>query len=180
MSNDALTIEERYVTANRASNLRCEADKTGAIDVIIASGMSPSRLGSALLRLRTEWDGSAHKRGSMSQTDMLLLMGQLTTLAAVREAVGWWARKEGMEDADKVVAAAIHWWLDKTCPACEGRGKTVIEGTPALSSINCKHCHGTGERRLSHGQAGQRVMGYMHDCTERAAQSIKSRLYRMR
>lgn len=180
MDKDTLTVEERYSTANTASNLRCEADRGGAIDVIIASGMSPSRLGSALLRLRTEWDGSAHKRGRLSETDLRLLMGQLTSLEMVREAVGWWARKVAIEDAEKVVAASIHWWLDKKCLKCEGRGKTVIEGTPALSSTNCTDCQGSGERHMRYGQAGHSVVGYMEDCTERAAQSIKSRLFGMR
>lgn len=180
MSNDAQTIEERYITANKASNLRVEADKGGAVDVIIAAGMSPSRLGSALLRLHSEWDGAAKRRGYMTPTDTSLLMGRLITLPAVRAGVEHQARRWGIEDADKVVAAALYWWLDRTCPHCEGRGKAVIDGTPSLSTISCKHCHGTGERHLSHGQAAQKLVGYMHDCTERAAQSIKSRLYRMR
>lgn len=53
------TIEESYSTAVGSSNLRHEWDRNGAVQVIIAAGLSPHRLGLALLRLRTEWDSSA-------------------------------------------------------------------------------------------------------------------------
>lgn len=52
-----LTTEERYAIAISSTNLRVEADKGGAGDVLIAVGWSPSRLGSALMRLQSEYDG---------------------------------------------------------------------------------------------------------------------------
>ena len=54
MTENTITTDERYTSATHASNLRVEADRTGQADVIIAAGMSPSRLGAALLRLRSE------------------------------------------------------------------------------------------------------------------------------
>jgi hypothetical protein len=52
-------IEERYETACNASSLKVEADKGGAADILIAGGWSDSRVGMALLRLHSEWDGAA-------------------------------------------------------------------------------------------------------------------------
>lgn len=56
-SNDKPTIEESYQTAGNTSDLTVEADKRGAGDVLIAAGWSESRIGMALLRLHSEWDG---------------------------------------------------------------------------------------------------------------------------
>jgi hypothetical protein len=52
-------IEERFETACNASSLKVEAEKGGAADLMIAAGWSDSRVGMALLRLHSEWDGSA-------------------------------------------------------------------------------------------------------------------------
>lgn len=59
------TIEESYTSATASSDLRCET-RDGAprcdTDLLIAAGWSPSRIGAALLRLHTEWDGAEHLR----------------------------------------------------------------------------------------------------------------------
>ena len=57
MSDNPFTLDERYTSATVTSNLRVEADKRGAGDVLIAFGWSASRIGAALLRLHSEWDG---------------------------------------------------------------------------------------------------------------------------
>lgn len=62
MNTEAPGIEEQYVSACHTSNLRVEADRKGAGDLIIAAGMNLSRLGGALLRLHSEWDGSEKPR----------------------------------------------------------------------------------------------------------------------
>ena len=51
-------VEERYTSAANTNNLVVVADKGGPGDVIIAAGWSRSRLGAALLRLHSEWDGA--------------------------------------------------------------------------------------------------------------------------
>lgn len=58
------TIEERYSSATNASNLKVErdADRRNVADILIAAGWSRSRFGTALLRLQSEWDGSAKPR----------------------------------------------------------------------------------------------------------------------
>lgn len=56
--SDRPDIEEMYQSASNTSNLKVEAERRGAGDVLIAAGWSASRVGMALLRLHSEWDGS--------------------------------------------------------------------------------------------------------------------------
>ncbi len=57
-------VAEQYASATNASNLRVEMDagRRGPADILMAAAWSPSRLGSALLRLHSEWDGAQHPR----------------------------------------------------------------------------------------------------------------------
>lgn len=66
--NERAGVQEQYEVAGNTSNLRVEAEKRGAGDVMIAGGyaagvdahvMSPTRLGMALLRLHSEWSSAA-------------------------------------------------------------------------------------------------------------------------
>lgn len=52
------TVEERYSGATNTSNLKVEARRQLPADLLIAAGWSPTRLGAALLRLHSEWDGA--------------------------------------------------------------------------------------------------------------------------
>lgn len=65
LNDDRRTIEEAYTSAVTSTDLRCDT-RDGAprsdTDLLIAAGWSPSRVGAALLRLHTEWDGAEHKR----------------------------------------------------------------------------------------------------------------------
>lgn len=64
-NDERRTIDEAYTSATSSSDLRCDT-REGAprsdTDLLIAAGWSPSRVGAALLRLHTEWDGAAHLR----------------------------------------------------------------------------------------------------------------------
>lgn len=56
------TTEERYTTAITADNLKMDTREhasIGDVDVLTAAGWAPSRLGSALLRLASEYDSSS-------------------------------------------------------------------------------------------------------------------------
>ena len=46
------------------------------------------------------------------------------------------------------VEAALAWWINPTCSACEGRCYETIPGAPTLSDVPCKVCEGTGRRKL--------------------------------
>ena len=57
-SDDTVTIDERYTSAIVTSNLRDEANRLGVpADLLKAAALSNSIVGSALKRLRGEWDG---------------------------------------------------------------------------------------------------------------------------
>jgi hypothetical protein len=58
-TNERPGVEERYEVATNTSRLLLEEHRTGAADVLIAAGLSESRLGLALLRLHSEWSSSA-------------------------------------------------------------------------------------------------------------------------
>ena len=93
--SDTLTIEERYISATQATNLKVEAEKSGPADVLIAAAWSMSRVGAALVRLSSEWDGSA-KRPRMSDTDLILLRGRLKSLTSVLVQVTYAMGKMGI------------------------------------------------------------------------------------
>ncbi|MDR6216189.1 hypothetical protein [Paracidovorax wautersii] len=65
LNENPRTLEEAYASAANSSDLRCET-RDGApradTDLLIAAGWSQSRVGGALLRLHTEWDGAEHAR----------------------------------------------------------------------------------------------------------------------
>ena len=57
--NERPDVSERYETATNASRLLLEEHRTGAADVLVAAGWSPTRIGMALLRLHSEWSSAA-------------------------------------------------------------------------------------------------------------------------
>ena len=176
INDERAGIEEQYCQASTSSNLRVEADKRGAADVLIASGLSGKGLGGALMRLHTEYGGGGVPRASMGKTNYRLMMLQMHTFPAVLQAVTEQAAHWGIERPEAVARAVIAHWLDSTCPHCEGRGKEKIKDTPNLSGKNCKYCHGTGKTALSHGSAGKRMAGFVDDCLSRWRQSVAKRL----
>lgn len=56
------TVEERYTNAAHTTSLAVNPDRRGAADYLMAAGWSESRLGAALMRLRSEWDGAQKPR----------------------------------------------------------------------------------------------------------------------
>lgn len=174
LNDERRTVEESYTSATNSSNLRCEADRRTDVDVLIAAGCTPGILGSALMRLHSEWDGCAKPR-SMTETDARLLMGNIKTLPRVLEILSEWAKLRGMDEPIRLAQAVIAHWVDSTCHACHGRGHEVIPGTPSLGR-KCKACHGTGRRKEPKGEAGRLMLSLMEDCVVRARTSIKKRL----
>lgn len=174
--SDTLTVEEKYAGAITTSNLRVQADKGGAGDVIIAVGWSTSRIGAALMRLHTEYDSGSIPPGVVSNTDKSLLQCRLKTLPDVLEQVSIQACKWRIERPDAVALSVIAFWLDKHCKSCNGHKFQRVAGTPALSARQCKACRGSGELPMPHGESGKRLAVFIADCISRAQQSIKMRL----
>lgn len=168
------TVEENYTRATQSSNLRCEADRRTDVDCLIASGMTPGILGSALMRLHSEFDGSSEKQARTS-TDAILLMAKLKSLPRVMEALENWATLRGLEAPKKLAQAVVAHWLDSTCKPCHGRGHEVIPGTPSLGR-KCKACHGSGRRKEPMGEAGRQMLNLCDEAVNIARRSMSKRL----
>ena len=173
-------IEEQYSQACTSSNLRVEADKRSPADVLIASGMSNSRIGGALMRLRTEYGADSVPRRHATETDHRLMMARLKTLPTVLAAVTAQAQHWGIDRPEAVALTVVSHWLDNVCRHCEGRGKQRVKDTPMLSAVNCKHCGGKGKIELTHGSAGRRIEGFISDCINDWSVRTKKLLREMR
>lgn len=176
--NEKAGIEEIYQVAGNTSDLTVEADRKGAGDVMIAAGWSESRVGMALMRLHSEYDGgeASQRRKGATSTDAILMANRLKSLSNVLEQVSLKAVVWGMETPSKKAQAVVLWWLDRVCQRCSGRKFDLIRGTPALSNKWCGTCRGSGEAHLPHGGEGRKLATFMDDCVSRARQSIKKRL----
>lgn len=173
MNIEAKGVDESYIAANNTSNLRVESERRGSADVLIAAGWSASRLGAALMRLHSEYDGRSRPINS-GATDDRLMMGGLKSLGGVIERMEHEAALLGFESPKLEAFKAVAWWLSKTCGGCQGRKYQVMLGTPSLTTKPCMSCGGTGENALS-GKTKKLVI-FMDDCVARARDSIKKRL----
>lgn len=171
-TNERPGIAEQYETATNTSNLKVEADRHGAGDVLIAAGWSPSRVGGALKRLQSEFEGG-QKQGA-SATDARLLASRLKSLTSVLEQVGLKAVVWGIEGHSAKVLSVVLWWLDDRCGRCTGRRFEVTRGTPVLSNRLCRACGGRGKAHTPHGQEGRRLANYMDSCLEDWLGAIRS------
>lgn len=71
-TEDRPNIEEAYASATNTSDLKIDTLKQRPIDSIIAAGWSYSRIGAALLRLHSEWDGAEKpQKASPEQLELL-------------------------------------------------------------------------------------------------------------
>jgi hypothetical protein len=236
ISEAPVSEQERYGLAINASNLRVRADDhaDGAPRILIAAAMSPDRLGAALMRLVSEWDGSEKPRHP-SRDDTLavfkslkpgyipfvyspaerqrreesdnkrrhdfapqmtydwymhelkLLCQKLKTLPEVCAQVIAWVREQGIADAERRAAEVLNWWLHHVCPACNGRKKEHIPGSPSLSHRDCQVCKGSGMTRVPHGLNDSRglveswkILRHLNYCVAQAQGSLKVRLRGMR
>lgn len=200
--SDKPDVTEVYRVAAGTSNLRVEADRRGAGDILIAAGWNHSRLGMALLRLASEWDSAAKPRkigpaqikalsltmpGANGKPDIMrarreaaawyaselrLLAQSLKSRATVLEQLMLWASLKGVR-GDTVSLALMH-WLDHACKVCDGHGLLKAPDSPALSARRCHACHGTGSVTEPDGAA--RVIGYVEYCLNAARSSLKQRL----
>lgn len=178
-------VDELYISASHTSNLRVEAERRGPGDVLIAAGWSKSRVGMALLRLMSEWDGSA-KGPNMTDTDFTLLRIKLKSLSSVLDQMGQVMGKMGIPETQDRVGPIVGHWLCQDCPTCRGLKLEVVKNAPALSALRCKSCHGTGKRPIPMWQVDRfsepdsrmprRVLGWMDDAVNAARASIRQRL----
>jgi hypothetical protein len=109
---------------------------------------------------------------SWYSNELRLLANGLKARAVVWEQLGAWADKQGM--AGDVAAEALLFWLDSTCPACDGLKMKRHVDAPMLSSRACPKCHGSGQRASPLGSG--RLLVYLDYCVSVARGSLKKRL----
>ena len=156
--------------ACNASSLKVEAEKGGPADVMIAAGWSDSRVGMALLRLHSEWDGSAKPKRATEP--MIAAMAERLKAGDEQERTRWgppnprapkpgnamvrarsesvaWYRKELRLLAQSLKSRAIvleqltHWAIL--------RGIDPLVVGPALHhwlAPTCAACDGHGRRKI--------------------------------
>jgi hypothetical protein len=210
-------IEEMYTSSTHTSDLKVESRVRKPVDDIIAAGWSRSRIGAALLRLHSEWDGCekpqkatletielytklhaenrwkkapgvylriVHKKDHLAAKaeadrwylhELGLLFQKLKSLQDVRAQLILWCGRVGMSGGVHKVAAIVSWWLDPTCPTCDGQKWELIPGTGRQSNKTCKFCHGSGEAYLPHGHDGRKMLRFINDCLQAARASMRGR-----
>lgn len=202
-TSDKPDLLEHYQTASNSSDLTVEADRRGAGDVLIASGWSPSRVGAALIRLRSEWDKAAKPR-RLSEAQVAALAqrmpnprGKPDIPRARVEANLWYVRElrllaTGLQSRQVAIGHVTAWavlkaipeaavgpallhWLSPNCPRCDGHGRRKVPDQPALSAKVCYHCNGTGN--TPQGQDARRIQVWLDECVSKWRQSTRKALH---
>lgn len=116
--------------------------------------------------------------------ELKILFGKLKTMPDVRHQLIMWAQKQGIENPEHRVAEVMGWWLDHTCPGCDGLKKERVANTPALSHRDCKVCKGTGEIRIPFEQGNisylyesKKMLKHIDVCVKTAQTSVRQRLH---
>lgn len=167
------TVAELYGQAVASTNLKVDVNRTGAVDVLVASAWCGSRVGMALLRLRTEFDSTSLRMGKPGAS---LVVAGLRSYPGVLEQVRLQAVALGFSEPVELARAVLVHWLSGVCGGCDGLRFKRAAGAPALSCAVCRACSGTGFKRLPHGEFGAKIERYLLECVERAQASIKKRL----
>ena len=146
-------IEERYLSATAAKNLRDEPHQVGQVDLIKANGMSAKNMASHFLRLLSK----------PSKEDLTRVYAALLHVAGKRE----------FRDPQVAATIAIDWMLDPRCKLCLGAGEMSKGGKP----YKCAKCGGEKLRREPANPDVQALIDYVTDC-RRALDGRKMRLLR--
>lgn len=174
LNDEARTVAERYSVAVHSHNLKVEPDRRTDADVLMAAGMTHSMLGAVLLRLKSEWDGSAKPAGD-DVMDARLFMNGLKSWPAALARLTAWAGKRGHEGPAELAQKALVHWLDDACPKCRGRGYSKLPGSPVLG-MACRSCVGTGKRHAPARSPLREALNLLDDCEARAYEVMKKRL----
>jgi hypothetical protein len=169
---------ERYLSAGNSRDLTAKAGRHDDIDALVGVAWNRSRVGASLLRLHSDWDGSA-KRGMKLEQSFLALKEMPHVLGALflwaMEGAAQPPRREQIQDAQELSREVVIWWLDRICKTCKGT-KWVTRAHKPMTP--CTTCHGTGEAPIPQGQRGRAMVSYMESCLYRARASIKGRMRR--
>ena len=146
---------ERYARATRSSHLRM-TEEPGDADTLVAAGLARESLGVSLLRLRAQYDATSRTPANNSLTEHLLVLMQLSGLAATSDMLFEYATRQvarrniigSVRDMRQMIAKVLDAFLDPMCHPCGGRGFTGEFGSPML---RCAVCRESGKRRIAWG-----------------------------
>lgn len=163
---------ERYTAAVVSSDLGMSSHERKHIDLILAYGLNANRMGKALLRLHSQWDGNEIRVSG--NTDSVERMA-LRDLPTVRLGMVHWMTKQGEGDPEHKAALAITTWLDRMCGRCKGSGTRFDKRQNKL--LVCTACKGLKFRVKPTDGLLRDAHQYMDDCIARAANYAGKRLY---
>lgn len=189
-THDRPNLDEQYIMATNASDLTLDADRTTAVDHLIAAGLVGNRMGSILVHLTGEW-ASADKPPKWSDDEVSLRARSLPyrkgkpdlkraraeamsahnramrevylSLPSRRDAIAIlaeWANRRGV-DLD-VLSPSLYHHLQPACSVCEGRKQLRMPDAPVLGK-QCYACDGTGLVKTT-----ERVKNWLKGCATKA------------
>lgn len=158
--------EEQYGNATHASNLRVQAERGGSADMLIAAGWSASRISAGLIRVHTEWEGTAkptrkgrdaikaladtYKKGEDGKVQFDAETRLLPMDAAYRTAHEWYLQEmklvfQQLKTLPEVRQQLIFWAMQKEMadPA-----KRVAEVLSWWLDHRCPICQGRGKESI--------------------------------
>jgi len=158
LNDEKRGVEEAYTSAGNSSDLRVQADVRSDADILIAAGLSPTRVGMALLRLHGEWDKAEKPRRPAP--------GAIAALAATMP--------KNLKEAERTHMArrlAQDWYMDemaklvnklKSLPAVRSQLTAYVPKwgiaeaslkVPAVIAYwldqTCPHCHGLKYQQIA-------------------------------
>jgi hypothetical protein len=120
------------------------------------------------------------ERQAWHEHELGLLLMQLRSLPALRDAMLLKAERQGWNCDAHVVAKVLLWWLGPKCTVCGGNREGVIAGTGRTNGKPCRSCRGTGVQDPPHGRDGERLAGYIRGCLAAARNELREGVYRER
>jgi hypothetical protein len=175
------------VTSIGAALLRLHSEYDSAEKPRMApASMFATRIHAAHLQFDTPSDLNAQVRQyvaheaarsaqAYNEHETRLLLGKLKALPGVRRHLTLEVAAWKVEHPQEVGTAVLCWWLNQTCPVCNGtRWATHPGGKQGAKT--CKACSGTGKAKLPHGEVGRRLASFIEDCVDGARQQIRVKL----
>ena len=134
-------IEERYLAATQATNLKDETHAIGMVDLIKASGMSARTMAAHYLRLISK----------PSKEDMTRVYAALLYQVEQRK----------LQSGTDAIVLAMGWLMNQNCTSCNGTGFLVkAKG----GEYKCQRCKGEGKRKEPSNRDAQILIDYVQDC----------------
>lgn len=139
MTDDRMTIGDRYARAMSSGNLTLTPGSRTDADHLLAAGYAARKnkrglMALAVYRMRATEDRAPFAAAAEAATDWLVGRGARAGGKA----------KLSRTEAHATAQSVLLWWLNDVCIACEGRRYTQVPGTPHLTATVCPECHGTG------------------------------------